>query len=231
MPRQPRYFLPGYPQHIVIRGVDRQATFFRYADYRLFKNTLKYESYKTGCAIHAYVLMTNHVHLLATPASEESIPKMIQGLGRGYVQRINKQYNRTGTLWQGRYKACLVQDDLYLLTCQRYIELNPVRAGMVCGPARYPHSSYRHNALDGSDSLVTPHPVYQDLGNSEADRRLIYRRMFESVLDQDLLDVVRDSTNACRVLGDDAFVDQIEAVLDRRVRPGKPGRPKKRSIA
>lgn len=228
MPRQPRYFLPDIPQHVVMRGVDRQATFFAPDDYVLYKETLASNATNVGCAIHAYVLMTNHVHLLLTPTSERSIPRLIQGLGRDYVQRINRRYNRSGTLWQGRYKACLVQDESYLLQCQLYIELNPVRAGMVADPADYAHGSYRCNALGDNDPLITPHKTYIDLGEHGAQRRHAYRGMFESTLDRDLVDQIRNTTNACLVLGDANFTKQIEAMLERRIGPARMGRPPKK---
>lgn len=226
MPRQPRYFLPGIPQHVIIRGVDRQATFFQSDDYWLFKDALLGNSDRYGAAIHAYVLMTNHVHLLVTPEAKRSIPQLLQGLGRDYVQRINRQYKRTGTLWQGRYKASLVQDEAYLLHCQRYIELNPVRAGMVPDPGHYSHSSYRCNALGAEDPIVSPHPIYSRLGTG-AVRLENYRELFRSELDRNLLDDIRKTTNACRVLGGEQFKDQIESMLQRRVRPRPIGRPRK----
>jgi len=227
MPRQPRYFLPGIPQHVITRGVDRQATFFENDDYALYKDALKRNADRYGCSIHAYVLMTNHVHLLLTPDSERSIPITMQGMGRDYVQRINERYGRTGTLWQGRYKACLVQDDLYLLHCQRYIELNPVRAGMVSDPADYPHSSYRRNALGSHDPVISPHTSYIELSDTDSVRRQHYRGLFESGLNRELIDEIRKTTNACRVLGNPTFTEQIETMLNRRVRPGKMGRPRK----
>lgn len=226
MPRQPRYFLPGIPQHVITRGVDRQATFFSADDFALFKVALNKNTRRYGASIHAYVLMTNHVHLLVTPEEKRSIPQILQGLGRDFVQRLNRKYGRIGTLWQSRYKSSLVQDDLYLLACQRYIELNPVRAGLVSDPASYPHSSYRYNALGDYDPVVSPHGVYQNLGDSDADRRKNYRLLFESALDSKLIDNIRDTTNACLVLGNDAFKSQIESVLKRRVRPAKIGRPR-----
>ena len=167
MPRQRRFFIRDIPQHVVIRGINRQATFFAPDDYELFLQALANESAKANCCVHAYVLMTNHVHLLLTPLKRRSIPALIQGLGRHYVQVINRRYRRTGTLWQGRYKACLVQADRYLLACQRYIELNPVRAGMVADPLEYPHSSYRVNAFGMRSSLVSPHETYLLLGSAE----------------------------------------------------------------
>ncbi len=231
MPRQPRYFLPDIPQHIVMRGVDRQATFFAPDDYVLFKESLGSGAADVGCAIHAYVLMTNHVHLLLTPTSDRSIPRLIQGPGRHYVQGINRRYNRSGTLWQGRYKACLVQDETYLLQCQCYIELNPVRAGMVADPADYAHASYRFNALGVIDPLITPHKTYIDLGEHDELRRDAYRWTFESTLDRELVDRIRSATNACRVLGNTRFTKQIEAMLGRRVRPARMGRPPKKAAS
>lgn len=227
MPRQPRYFLPDYPQHIVIRGVNKQDTFFEPDDYEHFKRTLSHAVEKYGCAIHSYVLMTNHVHLLATPSHERSIPKVMQAIGRSYVQSLNRKHDRTGALWQGRYKSCLVQDDHYLLTCQRYIELNPVRAGMVAHPAAYPHSSYHRNALGRSDPLLTPHKVYLDLGRSALERRTTYSRIIEPELDADSLRTIRVSTNACLVLGTEGFQDHIETLVKRSVRPLRMGRPPK----
>jgi putative transposase len=230
MPRQPRYRIPGLPQHVVQRGNDRQATFYRPPDYFTYKNYLQEAAARHNCQIHAYVLMTNHVHLLVTPADEDSIPRLMQALGRRYVRYVNKAYGRTGTLWEGRYKACLVQSDSYLLACQRYIELNPVRGGLVAEPGEYAHSSYRHNALGYSDSLVTEHATYTALGNSPAGYRRAYRSLFAADAGPDATEYIREVTNACLVLGNDCFKDQIEAVLARSVRPGKAGRPQKIAV-
>lgn len=226
MPRQPRYFIPHMPQHVIQRGVDRQAVFFEARDYALYLDTLRSAAHDCDCSIHAYVLMTNHTHLLITPGSRRSLPLLMQAMGRGYVQKLNRRYNRTGTLWQGRYKASLIQDDLYLLTCYRYIELNPVRAGMVRLPGDYPYSSYCHNAIGKPDALLTTHPVYQSLATTQKQRLATYRASFADEIAPDLLDLVRNTTNACQVLGNDKFKDQIEAMIGRSVRPGKAGRPK-----
>jgi putative transposase len=227
MPRQPRYFIPNMPQHVIQRGVNRQAVFFSAQDYALYLDTLRAAASRYDCSIHAFVLMTNHTHLLITPGSGRSIPLLMQAMGRGYVQTLNRQYNRTGTLWQGRYKASLVQDDAYLLTCYRYIELNPVRAGMVRHPGDYPHSSYRHNANGKSDSLLTAHPVYQSLAVTWERRLAVYRALFAIQIEPKLLELVRSTTNACQVLGNDDFKDQVETMLGRSIRPGKTGRPSK----
>jgi len=227
MPRQPRYFIPDIPQHVIQRGVDRQAVFFESADYELYLRSLGEAAKRYECQIHAYVLMTNHTHLLVTPGSERSVPLVMQAMGRSYVQTLNKKYNRTGTLWQGRYKASLVQDDGYLLACHKYIELNPVRAGLVSAPADYPYSSFAHNAGGISDGLVTPHNIYESLACTVEERRAAYRRLFRDSIAPEMLSTIRDTTNACLVLGNDRFKDQIEAMLGRSVRPGKSGRPTK----
>ncbi len=215
------------PQHVLARGVDRQEVFFKRKDRELYMTSLGEAAEKHGCAVHAYVLMTNHIHLLMTPQQENSIPLVMQAMGRLYVQRLNKLYERTGTLWEGRYKASLVQDSRYLLTCQRYIELNPVRAGIVKVPAGYPWSSFACNALGKRDSLVTPHPIYQQLDDGPASRQRAYRKLFSDILSPRELSEMRQTTNACLVIGDNDFKDRMENVLGRSVRPGKSGRPRK----
>lgn len=227
MPRQLRYFVPDIPQHVIQRGVDRQATFFQHRDFSRYLACLKRASQKYDCQIHAYVLMTNHTHLLITPGKERSLPLLMQAMGRQYVQPLNRHYERTGTLWEGRYKASIVQDDFYFLACQRYIELNPVRSAIVDGPGEYPYSSFGHNALGRPDSVLTPHPVYIALGANATERRKAYMQLFQDQLDPDLLTLIRSQTNDCRVLGDDRFKDQIESMIGRSVRRGKVGRPAK----
>jgi putative transposase len=227
MPRQPRYFIPGIPQHVVTRGVDRQAVFFCARDYTLYLHALRDAANNSQCQVHAYVLMTNHVHLLVTPGRDRSLPLMMQAMGRTYVQRLNARYNRTGTLWEGRYKASPVQSDQYLLTCQRYIELNPVRAGMVAAPGDYPYSSYRYHALGIADPLLEPHPLYLGLNTDAATRRKAYRALFRDTLSEAQLTRLRDNTNACTIIGNDQFKAQIAAMLGRSVPTGKRGRPKK----
>ena len=213
------------PQHVIQRGVDRQPVFFGAKDYQLYRETLCVAADRYDCEIHAYVLMTNHTHLVITPGTKRSLPLLMQAIGRGYVQKLNRHYNRTGTLWQGRYKASLIQDDLYLLTCYRYVELNPVRAGMVRQPGDYPYSSYHHNAAGKMDNLLTEHSVYRSLAASPEQRRAAYRALFADEIASDILELVRDTTNACRVLGNNRFKDRVEARLGRSVRRGKAGRP------
>ena len=217
MPRQPRFFVPGMPQHVIVRGIDRKAVFFSPNDYSLYIESLKRSSQQYDCAIHAYVLMSNHVHLLMTPGSKQALPQFFQAMGRYYVQELNRRLDRVGALWQGRYKTSLVQDDLYLLTCYRYIELNPVRAGIVNHPNEYAYSSYSFNALGEKNELIEPHRLYTSLHDDPELRLTIYRGFFQNQIGPETLDIIRESANACRILGDDRFVDHVEAELGRRI--------------
>jgi len=146
MPRRPRIVMPNMPQHLIQRGNNRQVCFYADEDYLLYLDWLANYAAKFKCQIHAYVLMTNHVHLLATSQQSESVGLMMKALSQRYVQYINRRYKRTGTLWEGRYRSCPIQAETYLLACQRYIELNPVRANIASHPAEYRWSSYRINA-------------------------------------------------------------------------------------
>lgn len=227
MPRQPRFFVPGLPQHAIVRGIDRQPVFFSSGDYDLYLESLKKSARQHDCAVHAYVLMSNHVHLLVTPGSKRALPLFFQAMGRFYVQEFNRLHDRVGGLWQGRYKTSLVQDDLYLLTCYRYIESNPVRAGIVDHPGEYPYSSYGYNALGKRDELILPHRLYASLSRDPERRRTTYRRLFDDQIGGDTLDVIRDSANACRILGNNRFKEKIEDQLGIPVRRKEAGRPKK----
>lgn len=172
--------------------------------------------------------MTNHVHLLVTPAKAESIPRLIIALGRRYVQYINTTYRRTGTLWDSRYKSSLIQADAYLPTCQRYIELNPVRAAMVDDPAHYRWTSYHHNALGQANPTLAPHPLYLALGQSDKERQAAYRALFRAQLDKAAIDDIRLALNQNQPLGNSRFYDKIEAMTGQR-REAKPrGRPRVR---
>jgi len=226
MPRQPRYNLPGLPQHVIQRGNNRQDVFFDDGDYQRYLSDLGDIAADTGCQIHAFVLMTNHVHLLVTPTVSNGISKLMQGLGRRYVAYINHHYQRSGTLWEGRYKASLVAEDNYLLACMRYIELNPVRAVMVEHPGDYRWSSYHYNAYGKRCGLnLTEHDYYTALSGEDEGRRRYYRELFNSSLDAAMIHSIRQSLNSCLVLGNERFKDEIEARLKRKVRPGKAGRP------
>ncbi len=228
MPRRPRVALPNIPLHIIQRGNNRQACFYADQDYQFYLEWLGKYAEETGCAIHSYVLMTNHVHMLLTPDKAESVGQMMKKLGQRYVQYVNRTYRRSGTLWEGRYRSCLIQDETYLLTCHRYIELNPVRAGMVDHPADYPWSSYRANGqgMDGN-KLLSPHPLYTALGESDIERQVAYRELFRYQMEPGVIDEIRKSTNGNFVLGDGRFAEQVETMLGRRVTPGKSGRPRR----
>lgn len=219
MPRLPRCVLPGHPHHIIQRGNNRCAIFVADEDYDWFKHALSEACRRFGCLIHAYVLMSNHVHLVMTPQLENSLAKVLQSVGRRYVQHFNIAYQRTGTLWEGRYKATVIDSERYLLACCRYIELNPVRANMVAHPGEYRWSSYAANALGKSDPLVSPHVLYQSLGASGHERQHSYRNLFQTHIDHETLEAIRQATQRGWILGNDRFKDEIEQLLDRRTRP------------
>lgn len=225
MPRRPRIHLAGVPLHIVQRGHNRDACFFSDDDHPAYRRWLGEALKESGCALHAYALMTNHVHLLLTPPQPQDVPKLIISLGRRSVQYINKTYRRTGTLWDSRYKSSLVQEDNYLLLCQRYIELNPVRAGMVDDPAHYRWSSYRANALGQSDMLISPHPLYTAMAVGDESRRENYRALFRHQIDSGAIADIRLALSQSQPLGNARFTDMIEKITGQR-REAKPrGRP------
>jgi len=227
MPRHARLRMVGVPFHIIQRGNNRSVCFYGDDDYQYYLQHLEIIARKQEVAIHAYVLMTNHVHLLMTAKKEEGVSQMMKQLGQRYVQYINKTYKRSGTLWEGRYRSSLVDADNYLLLCQRYIELNPVRADMVEHPGEYRWSRYCANAQDESNTLLTPHPLYEQLGNNKNQRCEHYRELFRYQVEPGIIDEIREATNSGYVLGREDFKEQIEAMLKRRVEKGKPGRPKK----
>jgi putative transposase len=231
MPRRPRIHLAGLPLHIVQRGHNREACFFTEDDYHTYRHWLGEALKASACELHAYVQMTNHVHLLLTPPAPEAVSQLVISLGRRYVQYINKTYRRTGTLWDSRYKSSLVQADSYLLLCQRYIELNPVRAAMVDDPAHYRWSSYRANGLGQADPLLSPHPVYSALGGTEPQRLAAYRALFRPELDGAAISDIRMALDQGQPLGDSRFLASIEGATGQR-REAKPrGRPRKPAVA
>ena len=237
MPRRPRIHLPGVPIHLVQRGHNRDACFFTDEDFLAYREWLGEALKKSGCALHAYVLMTNHVHLLLTPSTVQAVSQLVISLGRRYVQYINKTYGRTGTLWDSRYKSSLVHADDYLLLCQRYIELNPVRAGMVDDPAQYRWSSYRANGLGQTDDLLTPHALYLELSKGVenepdpfAGRQAAYRALFRPELENEALADIRLALNQGQPLGKGRFLDQVEQMTGRRCEVRPRGRPRKREF-
>lgn len=225
MPRRPRIILANTPVHIIQRGNNRQACFYHDEDYRFYLDWLYEYASHCHCSVHAYVLMTNHVHLLMTPKTKFSAGELMKRLGQRYVQYINRTYKRSGTLWEGRFKSCLTKEDNYVLSCYRYIELNPVRANMVESPADYRWSSYRTNAMGEHSVLISQHSVYKGLGIDSMDRQMIYRELFQHALEPRITNEIRVSTNGNFVLGSQKFQEEIERQLGRRVAKGKPGRP------
>jgi putative transposase len=219
MARLPRFVLPGLPQHVIQRGNNRQQILFAEDDYWFLWERIGAAAAKFECRIHAYVLMPNHFHLVITPLQEDGIGKLMQYVGRYYVQFFNGRYERTGTLWEGRYRATLLEPEVWLLPVSRYVESNAVRAGVVKTPAEYGWSSFGANALGADDALVTPHEIYERLGRSRKARQSAYASGFEPPLDAETLTRIRDATNKAWVLGDQAFCDGIEGRLNRRTSP------------
>jgi putative transposase len=221
MARMPRLYFPGVPQHVVQRGNNRQPCFFAEEDYRYYMGCLANAVKKFDCEIHAYVLMTNHVHLLVSAGEEYAVSSMMQSIGRKYVRYVNHAYRRTGTLWEGRFKAGLVQSETYLLTCSRYIELNPVRAQMVETPGEYKWSSYNCNAWGDVDECIKHHAMYDRLGSNEHERQAAYRDLFRYQMDNDLLHEIRDAVSHEDILGSSHFKETVKRVLGRGIKPGK----------
>ncbi len=219
MPRQPRAFLKNMPVHLIQRGNNRQACFFTERDYIVYLDKLREASLANGVAIHSFVLMTNHVHILCTPTNVDSISRMMQGIGRYYVRYVNSTYERSGTLWEGRFRASLVHSERYLLTVSRYIEMNPVRAFLVDHPEEYQWTSYHANGLGTKIKLLTPHPVYLRLGRSDSERLENYRALFESEISDLTMQKIRVAVNKSWALGDDKFKKYIEKQLGRVMPP------------
>lgn len=223
MPRRHRQCPAGIPVHVVQRGNNRQVCFASDADLKVYAHWLGEGARKFGVAIHAWVFMTNHAHLLVTPDFGDSLSRCMQFLGRLYVRYFNFTYRRTGTLFEGRFKSCLVQSSSHLLVCQRYIELNPVRAGMVRDPADYAWSSYRAHAFGHAAGMWDPHPEYLALGSSRASRIKAYRSLFSKELDTELVDDIRHAINTGLVLGNDRFRTEVEQLTGQRQRHLKRG--------
>ena len=215
MPRRPRYIIPEVPLHVIQRGNNRAPTFESTTELTRFRQLLVDAARKFGCEIHAYVLMTNHFHLLLTPATSRSVASMMQAIGRRYVPWVNARRNRTGTLWEGRFKSSIIDSERYLMTCARYIELNPVRAGMVSTPRLYRWSSYRHNAHGEDDDAITPHDTFSALGSTPSERHTAYRALFRSPANEALLEDIRRGIRTGGVVGGDTFRTSVEHRLAR----------------
>ena len=225
MARLPRLTLPGYPHHVIQRGNNRQPIFASVADYQMLLDLLDENAKKFNVAIHAYVLMSNHFHLLATPATPDGLPQMMQAVGRRYVRYFNDSQKRTGTLWEGRYKSTLIQTDRYLLTCMAYMDLNPVRAGLVPGPPDYPWSSYGHFTGQRIDKLITPHPLVWELGNTPFAREAAYAQLVLSGISPVQQAALTEATLSGWALGEPDFVADLQKKTQRRVSKSVAGRP------
>jgi len=216
-------FVSGIPCHVILRGNDRQIVFKGDGDRLSFLGYLRDGAVLNGLAIHSYVLMDNHVHLLVTGEAPRSIALAMQSLGRKYVPRFNRLNARTGTLWEGRYRSTLVQAERYALHCQRYIELNPVRAGMASAPVEFCWSSHLHYGWGKPDDLLTPLNVYEALGCNDHERQIAYRRLFDVPISDAVLDEIRDASNNGWALGSEPFAEAMERLTGRRARPASKG--------
>jgi putative transposase len=223
--------LAGLPLHIIQRGNNRTACFYADEDYALYLHHLDEMAREFHCAIHAYVLMTNHVHLLLTPALPDGPSLLMKHLGQRYVQYVNRTYRRSGTLWEGRFRSSLVQERGYFLRCHCHIELNPVRANMVSHPRDYRWSSFPVNAGLVCSRLLTPHREYLALGRNDSERGAAYQELLRPDLDPAQLDEIRSAANGGFALGNDRFKAQIAEMLERRVQRGVPGRPRKEKLS
>jgi putative transposase len=215
--------LPGVALHVIQRAVNRVACFRAEAEYLVYLSLLRQLSAKHGCAVHAYCLMTNHVHLLLTPSTAQSCTLLMRDLGRRYVPYFNRRHERTGTLWEGRFRSCIVESATYVIACYRYIELNPVRACMVNDPAAYLWSSYAVNSGARADPFVSPHVEFDALAMDAQARHAAYRALFQTEIDESVLEAIRDATNGDYPLASESFKDTVIAPLGWRTGPGKPG--------
>jgi putative transposase len=219
MARLGRYFVAGQPLHVIQRGNGSGRIFFTEADFAQYRAWLIEAAQAYGLAVHAYVLMPDHVHLLVTPSSAESLPRTMQSLGRRYVRHINARTGRTGTLWEGRYRAAPIDSDEYFIACCRYIEMNPVRARRVAYPRDWRWSSYRAHAQGGADALAAFHPLLRRLGRSLAERQQAWRALARKKLDPAFVRALRDATNGGWALGDERFRKEIARRAKRRAAP------------
>ncbi len=227
MARQPRFSLPGQPQHIIQKGNNKKIIFNTDRDFRFYLDKLAEKCLEHNLAVHSYVLMPNHTHILATPYNENSITRVFQSVGRCYAQYYNYIHNRTGTLFEGRYKATLVDSETYLLDVYRYIELNPVRSNLVSSAVDYEWSSYHFNACGKEDDLVTPHEKYLCLGDDSNSVKEAYSDLFKSTLSREIIHEITEATNKSWVLGSNRFKNLIEMKLNRRSSPKPRGGDRK----
>ena len=225
MARLPRLTLTDYPHHVILRGNNRQVIFSGESDMRRMLSLLEEHSMVQGVDVHAYVLMGNHLHLLLTPRRDGALSLMMQAVGRSYVRAFNLAHGRTGTLWEGRYRSSVIQTERYLLTCMAYIDLNPVRAGMVEAPENYPWSSHAHYIGRLHQRLLTPPALYWELGNTPFAREAAYGELVRAGIAEHDQRALTAATLSGWALGDPGFLAVLESQTPRRIQPGKAGRP------
>jgi putative transposase len=225
MARLARILVSGYPHHIILRGNNRQPIFNSSADYQLMLGLLQELTSIHQVEMHSYVLMGNHLHLLVTPRIDNGLSKCMQTLGSQYVRYFNKKQGRTGTLWEGRFKSSLIETEKYFLACMVYIDLNPVRAGMVTEPGLYPWSSHNHYAGKKTDPWLTPHPMYWNLGNTPFAREIAYTNLVQQGISSDQQSKLTQTVLGGWALGDEGFLQNLQKLSSRRLTQGKPGRP------
>jgi len=230
MARQPRLALPGYPHHIIQRGNNRQPIVLDDADRTFLYNLWVEHAKRQDVAVHAYALLDNHFHLLATPSSDETMSLMMQAVGRTYVRYFNGRHQRSGTLWEVRYKSSVIDSEAYLLTCMAYIDLNAVRAGLAELPAEYPWSSHRHLIGQRVDPLVTPHALYWALGNTPFAREAAYAHFVAVGLASTTAESITKMALSGKALGRPDFLQDLQQKTKRQILPGKVGRPHKLDI-
>ena len=232
MPRKRRLFIPDLPQHVVQRGVDRQPVFFYDSDCARYLNTFSEYAERRNISLHAYCLMTNHTHLLVSAKEKGALSACMQELGRKFVSTTNRIRSRTGGLWEGRFYAGYLEPEGYLLRCMRYIELNPVRAKMVANAGAYRWSSFSANATGRENVMITPHPVYQKLGDTQEARAYAYRKSFDeepegvdrSVIDEE----IRSATRQGVLIAGTTYAADVARRLNSEVTAKPRGRPKKK---
>ncbi|MEO7241922.1 MAG: transposase [Variovorax sp.] len=229
MARQPRLTLAGYPHHVIQRGNNRQPIFLDRLDFEKLRALIAGEAERFDVTLHAYVLMDNHFHLLATPATDDALPRWMQAVGRSYVRYFNDRHARTGSLWEGRYRSSLIQTERYLLACMVYLDLNPVRAGMVAAPRDYPWSSHGHYLGLRSERMLTPPAVYWELGNTPFAREAAYAELVQAGVDRDLQLRLTDAALYGWAMGDSEFAQLVQQRTGRAAVKGRPGRPPKGS--
>lgn len=230
MARLARLTLTGHPHHVILRGNNRQPIFHADVDYQHMHALLAQYARAHAVEVHAYVLLPNHLHLLLTPQRERGLPLMMQALGRSYVRTFNQRYGRSGTLWEGRYRCTLIQAQPYVLPCMVYMDIHPVRSLIVAQPSEYPWSSYAHYSGLRSDSMITPHALYWDLGNTPFAREAAYVQQVQGGLTVALQAQLTDSALSGWALGDADFTAQLQHQTQRRVMKGKPGRPRRPAV-